>query len=65
MRADIVIPVVMSCALLWWIGRGMSWTARLVVAAVTLVIILAILLLEPGRQWRPAVGQDSGAATKR
>lgn len=36
----------MSCALLWWIGRRMDWTTRLVVTAVTLVVIVAILLFE-------------------
>jgi hypothetical protein len=46
MRPDIVIPMLMSCALLWWLGRGMSWTARLVVAAVTLVIVIAVLVAE-------------------
>lgn len=46
MQLDIIIPVVMSCALLWWVSRGMNWTARLVVAAVTLVVIAGILLFE-------------------
>jgi hypothetical protein len=43
---DIIVPVVMSCALLWWVSRGMSWTTRLTVAAVTLVLIFCILLFE-------------------
>lgn len=46
MRPDIVIPVLMGCALLWWISRGMSWPTRLVVAAITLVVIVGILLIE-------------------
>jgi hypothetical protein len=46
LRLDIIVPVVMSCALLWWIGRRMSWTARLVVAVVTLILIFCILLFE-------------------
>ncbi|MDB5503513.1 MAG: hypothetical protein JWR89_3415 [Tardiphaga sp.] len=50
MRPDIVIPVLMSCALLWWIGRGMGWTTRLLVAAITLVLIVAILLVERSLQ---------------
>jgi hypothetical protein len=45
-RPDIVIPVLMGCALLWWIGRGMNWSTRLIVAAITLVVIMGILLLE-------------------
>lgn len=46
MRPDIVIPVLMGCALLWWISRGMNWSTRLIVAAITLVVIVGILLLE-------------------
>jgi hypothetical protein len=46
LQLDIIVPVVMSCALLWWVSRGMSWTARLVVAVVTLILIVCILLLE-------------------
>jgi hypothetical protein len=49
-RPDIVIPVLMGCALLWWIGRGMGWTTRLVVAALTLLLIVGILLLERSLQ---------------
>jgi hypothetical protein len=43
---DIIVPVVMSCALLWWVSRGMNWTTRLVVTVVTLVVIFCILLFE-------------------
>lgn len=50
LRLDIIVPVLMYCALLWWIGRGFSWSARLATAAVTLVIIIAVLLVERG--WR-------------
>ena len=50
MRPDVVIPVLMGCALLWWIGRGMGWTTRLLVAAITLVLIVAILLVERSLQ---------------
>ena len=46
MQLDIVVPVVMSCALLWWVSRGMSWTTRLVVTVITLVVIICILLVE-------------------
>ena len=50
MRPDLLIPLLMSCALLWWIGRGMGWTTRLVVAAITLVLIVTILLVERSLQ---------------
>lgn len=46
MQLDIIVPVLMSSALLWWISRGMTWTARLTVVAVTLVLIFCILLFE-------------------
>ena len=50
MRPEIVIPVLMSCALLWWIGRGMGWSTRLAVVAITLVLIVAVLLVERSLQ---------------
>ena len=47
----------MGCALLWWIGRRLDWTTRLVVTVVTLLLIICILLYErsgffiiPGRE---------------
>jgi hypothetical protein len=46
LQLEIVVPVVMSCALLWWVSRGMSWIARLAVAAITLALIICIVLLE-------------------
>jgi hypothetical protein len=46
LQLDIIVPVVMSCALLWWVSRGMNWTTRLAVAVVTLVLIFCILLFE-------------------
>lgn len=50
MRPDILVPVLMYCALLWWVGRGLSWPARLATAAVTLALIGVVLLVERG--WR-------------
>jgi hypothetical protein len=46
LQLNIIVPVVMSCALLWWVGRGMSWTSRLVVTAITLAVIIAVVLFE-------------------
>jgi len=45
-RLDILVPVLMSCALLWWVSRGMSWTRRLAVAAITLAIVIVVVLFE-------------------
>ena len=46
MQLEIIVPVIMSCALLWWVSRGMSWTMRLAVTAVTLVVIVAVVMFE-------------------
>jgi hypothetical protein len=46
LQLNIIVPIVMSCALLWWVGRGMSWTTRLVVTAITLAVIIAVVLFE-------------------
>ena len=46
MPLDIIVPVIMSCALLWWVSRGMSWTTRLVVTAITLAVIICVVLVE-------------------
>lgn len=46
MQPEIIVPVLMSCALLWWVSRGMSWTLRLIVIAVTLAVIAGVLLFE-------------------
>jgi hypothetical protein len=48
LQLDVIVPVVMSCALLWWVSRGMGWTRRLVVTAITLVVIFCVLLFERG-----------------
>jgi len=45
---DIIVPVVMYCAMIWWVGRRMSWTRLLTVAAVTLALIIVVLFVERG-----------------
>ena len=50
LRLDLLVPALMYCALLWWFSRGLSWTARLAAAAVTLVLIAIAVLVERG--WR-------------
>ena len=42
----IAVLMLMGCAMLWWIGRGLSLTARLIVTAVTLIVIAAVLIIE-------------------
>ncbi len=43
---DIIVPVVMYCAMLFWIGRRFGWTQRLIITAVTLTLILIVVLVE-------------------
>jgi len=43
---ETLVPALMCCAMLWWVGQGMSWTARFAVNAITVVLIIAVLLLE-------------------
>jgi hypothetical protein len=45
---DIIVPVVMYCAMLFWIGRRFGWTQRLIITAVTLTLILIVVLVERG-----------------
>ena len=45
MSPEILIPVLMSVALLWWVSRGMDWRTMLAVTAVTLAIIVVVLLV--------------------
>ncbi|MDE2378932.1 hypothetical protein [Bradyrhizobium sp.] len=49
-QLDLIMAVAMYCALLWWVSRGMGWTARLATAAVTLALIFVVVVLERG--WR-------------
>jgi len=42
---EILVPALMGCAMLWWVGHAMSWAARFAVSAITVVLIIAVLLL--------------------
>lgn len=46
MTLDILVPVLMFAALLWWIGRGLSGRAMLLTTAVTLAIIAGVMLVQ-------------------
>ena len=45
---DIIMPIVMYCAMLWWLSRRMSWTRLLAITAVTLALILIVVAVERG-----------------
>jgi len=46
LQPEIVVPVIMGCAMLWWVSRGLSWTQRLAAAVVTLAVIILVVLFE-------------------
>ena len=48
MQLDVLVPMLMGCALLWWIGRGMGWARKLAIAAITLGLIAVVLFVERG-----------------
>jgi low affinity Fe/Cu permease len=46
MTLDILVPVVMCAALLWWVGRSLSTQAMLLATAVTLAVIAGVMLVQ-------------------
>ncbi|MCF2523579.1 hypothetical protein [Bradyrhizobium sp. G127] len=48
---DIIVPVLMCAALLWWIGRGMSSRSMLIATAATLAVIVGVLLIQNVGGW--------------
>ena len=51
---EMLIPLVAGLALIWLIGRGVPWNAKLVTLAVTLGVIVLIVLVERGGYWPEA-----------
>jgi hypothetical protein len=51
---DMIIPLLIGISLIWLIGRGTPWNAKLVTLAVTLLIIVLIVVLERGGYWPQA-----------
>lgn len=49
LRLDLLVPALMYCALLWWIGRGFSWPVKLATAIVTVGLIVLVVLVERAR----------------
>ena len=48
---DIIVPILMGAALLWWIGRSMGGRSMLIATAVTLAVIVGVLLVQ-NADWR-------------
>lgn len=46
MQLDIIVPVLMSCVVLWWVSRGMSWLMLSAVTVVTLILVFCVVFFE-------------------
>jgi hypothetical protein len=51
---EMIIPLLFGLALIWLIGRGMPWNAKLVTLAATLAVVVLIVLLERSGYWPEA-----------
>ena len=48
---ELLIPLIAGLALIWLIGRGVPWNAKLMTILVTLAIIVLIVLIERVGYW--------------
>lgn len=48
---ELIIPLLVGMTLIWLIGRGVPWNAKLITLAATLGVIVLIVLLERGGYW--------------
>ena len=48
---EIVVPLIIGLSLIWLIGRGVPWNAKLMTIVVTLVIVILIVALDRGGYW--------------
>lgn len=51
---EMLIPLIAGLALIWLIGHGVPWNAKLTTIVVTLAVIVAILLIERAGLWPEA-----------
>ncbi|MDN5002050.1 hypothetical protein ACFQZO_14250 [Bradyrhizobium sp. GCM10027634] len=48
-RLDLLIPALMYLVMIWWVGRRLSWIAKLAIIGVTLALIAIVVTVE--RAW--------------
>jgi hypothetical protein len=46
LHLDTLIPVLMGCAVLWLVARGLRWMAWLAAVAITIVVLLGVLQVQ-------------------
>ncbi|WP_271672048.1 hypothetical protein [Bradyrhizobium sp. CCBAU 51627] len=49
LRPELLIPALMYLVMIWWVGRRLSWTAKLATVGVTLGLIAIVVAVE--RAW--------------
>jgi hypothetical protein len=52
---EIFVPLLAGLALIWLIGRGVPWNAKLTTIVVTLAVIVLIVAIERGGYWPEAL----------
>ncbi len=50
-----MIPLLFGLTLIWLIGRGVPWNAKLTTLVVTLAVITLIILIERAGYWPEAL----------
>jgi hypothetical protein len=48
LHLETLVPVVLGCAILWLVGRGLRWVAWLGACAITLLVIFGVLQVARG-----------------
>lgn len=48
---EMLVPLMIGLTLIWLIGRGTPWNAKVLTLAVTLAVIVLIVLLERNGYW--------------
>jgi len=52
---DMIVPLLIGVTLIWLIGRGTPWNAKLLTIAMTLAVIVLIVAIERGGYWPDAL----------
>ncbi len=48
---ELFVPLLIGLTLIWLVGRGVPWNAKLLTLAVTLAVIVLIVLAERNGYW--------------
>lgn len=51
---EILIPLIIGLSLIWLIGRGVPWNAKLMTIVVALAVVILIVALDRGGYWPEA-----------